>query len=575
MKRILSCILTLAMALGLISGLAGCGRKEAYNPDNFLPNGTAENPYQIVKDPITLNIFVPKSPMNPHFNEMKMFQKLSQLTNLNFEFREVDTSAYDQVRSAAWESKDDLPDLFLFNNSVSEQVIYSQFGAFDAFNDPNLTEAGIQVGSLIDNYMPNYKALLDSNFGLDVSTSAREVATFSDGKMYSTLCVNNVPRDLTFKMFINQSWIERLREDNVAIPSNVTSFKTAADIPDASDIKTVEEYVDILRLFKRYDANGNGKADDEVPVSAKEMEYLRNFLLASYGYVFHGVEIKNDGSELTYVPAEEAYRKYLATARTMMEEGLLDTSVFSIKTDSQLAVKGVEGRLGSFCSAAAYITVGMEHESEYTTFGPLTSEYYSGTPLQWGFSNFSATGAVIPSGTEKVREVARLLDIMYSELGCQLIAYGEEGVDWTWDDEEKTSWTFHVPDGWTGSQEDYRATITPNVGTASALFWNYDFVGKMNDPIITALNRMSERYTPYLKSPVPEQLKMNESEYNQIETVSASLDTYIASSEYDFIKGNKYATNDADWNEYLRKLEQYNYQTLLKCYNDAYLRLNS
>ena len=113
------------------------------------------------------------------------------------------------------------------------------------------------------------------------------------------------------------------------------------------------------------------------------------------------------------------------------------------------------------------------------------------------------------------------------------------------------------------------------MGTASALFWNYDFVGKMNDPIITALNRMSERYTPYLKRPVPEQLKMNESEYNQIETVSASLDTYIASSEYDFIKGNKYATSDADWNEYLRKLEQYNYQTLLKCYNDAYSRLNS
>ena len=76
MKRILSCVLTLAMALGLISGLAGCGRKEAYNPDNFLPNGTAENPYQIVKDPITLNIFVPKSPMNPHFNEMKISEAL-------------------------------------------------------------------------------------------------------------------------------------------------------------------------------------------------------------------------------------------------------------------------------------------------------------------------------------------------------------------------------------------------------------------------------------------------------------------------------------------------------------------
>lgn len=91
-----------------------------------------------------------------------------------------------------------------------------------------------------------------------------------DGYMYSTLSVNDVPRDLTFKMYINQQWIENLREDGVTMPDG-------AAIPDADDIATVEEYVDILRLFKKYDANHNGKKDDEIPVTAKELEYLRNF----------------------------------------------------------------------------------------------------------------------------------------------------------------------------------------------------------------------------------------------------------------------------------------------------------
>src|SRR5690606_24149686 len=142
----------------------------------------------------------------------------------------------------------------------------------------------------------------------------------------------------------------------------------------------------------------------------------------------------------------------------------------------------------------------------------------------------------------------------------QLIAYGEEGVDFTWDNPEKTSWTFHVPEGFEGTQEDYRATITPNVGTGSALFWNYEFVGKMNDKIITNLNRMSERYAPYLKEPFPSAVKMTIEEYNDIELISVSLNVFLKSSEYDFITGEK--DIDANWNKYSDQLEKYNYKKL-------------
>lgn len=572
MKKLVTVLLALAVSLSAVFGLTACGRSENYDPNNFLPNGTAENPYQIVAEPITIKIFVPKSALNPSFKNLKMFQKLEEMTNLRFIFTEADTAAYSQLRSAAWEDKKSLPDLFLFNNPVSEQVIYSQYGAVVPFNDSDLVVNGIEVGSLIDNYMPTYKKLLDENFNIDSPYSARKVATFSDGMMYSTLCVNDVPRDLTFKMYINQQWIENLREDDVEIPSNVTSFKTAAEIPDATDIKTVEEYVDILRLFKKYDVNRNGDPNDEVPVSAKELEYLRNFILASYGYVYGGAEQESDGSKMTYVPSTEAYRKYLQTMNIMFSEGLLDKSTFSIKTDAQLAQKGLEHRLGSFCSAAAYITVGYDYEDEYEMFGPLTSDYYTGDPIQWGFANFSPTGAVIPTGTSKVREVARLLDIMYSDIGCQLIAYGEEGVDWKWDNEDKTSWTFLVPDDWTGSQEDYRATITPNVGTASALYWKYDFVGKMNDDIITALNRMSERYAPYLKQIVPDDLKMIEEEYNKIETINASLDVYLKNAECLFVMGDNDPFKDSDWNSFQSDLKSYRSEELIRCYNDAFAR---
>lgn len=562
-------IVAIFILLLSILGLASCGGSK-YDPNNFLESGTEENPYQIVKESIDINIFVPRGSKNPPFKEMKMFKKLEEMTNLKFVFTEVDTSAYTQVRSAIWEDKKNLPDLFLFNNSVAEQVIYSKFNALVAFNDDNLESGGVKAGNLIDNYMPTYKELLENNFNLETQESALATATFEDGFMYSTLSVNNVPRDLTFKMFINQKWIENLREDYP---------RQYGHLPDAEDIQTIEEYIEILHAFKNSDPNRNGR-QDEVPVTAKEMQYLKHFILASYGYVFPGIELDTNLNKPIYVPTTEAYKKYLKTAKELYTEGLIDPQVFSIKTDAQMAVKGYAGRLGSFPAAAAYLIVGYEgkaegsietfKESDYKLFGPLNSNYYSGTPIQWGFSNFRPDGAVIPKGTPKVREIARLLDIMYSEVGQQLIAYGEEGVDFIWDDDEKTSWTFIVPEGFSGTQEDYRATITPNVDTGSGLYWNFDFVGKMNDPIITILNEMSRRYAPYLKESFPTAVKMTPDEYNEIERINASINVYIQSSDYDFITGVKDV--DTDWAAHIETLKRYSYERLEEIYQGAYER---
>ena len=69
----------LAFCMVCTTALSACGGNSVpYDPDNFLPEGTAENPYQIVKETVTLNIFVPRGSLNPPYESMEMFKLLSE-----------------------------------------------------------------------------------------------------------------------------------------------------------------------------------------------------------------------------------------------------------------------------------------------------------------------------------------------------------------------------------------------------------------------------------------------------------------------------------------------------------------
>ena len=326
----------------------------------------------------------------------------------------------------------------------------------------------------------------------------------------------------------------------------------------------------------KYDANDNGNPNDEIPVTSKSLQYLRNYILQAYGYVSYGPEIRDDWSQYDYVPLTPEYREYLKFAHRLYSEGLLHDKTFTITTDAQMAQYGIQGQLGCFVSAAPYIVTGYEIEDQYTTIAPVRAATYTGNKVHTHLGYFVPDGACIPTRTPYVREVARLLDILYSDLGAQLISYGVEGENWDWDDEAHTSWTFHVPESWVGNQEQYRATITPNVGTGAALYWKNDFVGKMNDEIIHKLNEQSSIYLPYLKMAEPYEIKLNYAEYNKITKIKAALDPQLEYMECCFIKGQDgYDPNDdASYQKYVSNLKGYQCEELLQCYNDALNRYN-
>ena len=95
----------------------------------------------------------------------------------------------------------------------------------------------------------------------------------------------------------------------------------------------------------------------------------------------------------------------------------------------------------------------------------------------------------------------------------------------------------------------------------------------MNDKVITKLNEQSEIYTPYLKTPEPQEYKFTSKEYEEITTIKASLDSQITYYEASFIEGNIDINNESNWNSYLSTIKKFNgnklediYNTMLKRY---------
>ena len=516
MKKIFTFIVTLLIFLSMV----GCdGGKVEYNPDNFLATGD-----KIVKDKIELTFFAPLHSLHTKegYNAMKLFQKMEEITNIKINWVYGSVSSYDEIRASQWTSKK-RPDAFFLWNSTEEVVKYGENGTIYELTD------------YIKEYAPNYQLLLDSN------PEYKKAATFN-GKMYSTLAINDVPRDQTFKQFINQKWLDNL---GLSMPTNT------------------EELYTVLKAFKTQDPNQNG-INDEIPLSSAALNQTRNFLMSAFGYVSTGMEFV-DG-QAVFVPTTNNYRAYLEYTNRLYKEKLLDNNTYTMD-ERALAAKG--NLVGCFDGSAAYLIAGEANDADYAAVSPLTSSINS-EKMWLGFNTVSPSAIIVPKTSPYIKEIIRWIDFLYSEQGIMLQAFGEEGVDFTWNDEAKTSFKFNVPNGM--NIEEFRGTLTPSVGLGVVTYFSKDFVLKEDNVYTSRINQVVEEagYIDCLKVPVPNLLFTKE-EQNRLAIIETDLEIYMSVFEQKMVSG-KEELNDTTWNTHLDNLKKLKVDELISIYNAAYQR---
>ncbi len=163
----------------------------------------------------------------------------------------------------------------------------------------------LPLDDYIDQYMPNYKALLDAD--PELAKGLRS----SDGKMYQIGWI--IPQNISTDshMFINKKWLDA----------------AGLDIPT-----TLEEYETALRAFRDLDVDGDGDPNNEIPLGGTLIDIQIGItnMLRLWGVVANAeyIGIDDNGKVYSWL-TDESTRIGLEKIAQWYAEGLIDVECVS------------------------------------------------------------------------------------------------------------------------------------------------------------------------------------------------------------------------------------------------------
>lgn len=430
MKRFLILIFVIAMTASLV--LTGCNPAEttgtsagttaattAATTEGSTTAGTTAattagpesnmNPagiFPIVKEPVTLSVFVAPEPWLGEFKDNWVTQEYEKITNVKIEWMQVGRDDVANRINLLLASGTGLPDVFMTGINREQQVVYGGQGVFLPLND-YIDEYGVGVSML---------------FGLD--PTVRGQITAPDGNIYGLPEYNECYHcDFSMRMWINETWLENL---GLAKPN------------------TIDEYYEVLKAFKANDANKNGDPNDEIPLAAANDNWhggVEGFLMNAF--VKHqgtGSDRMyfDDNKKIQFAPISDQWREGLRYMRKLYEEGLMDQEIFIMDSAQvrQLTENPAGNRIGSIPAGHYGIFADLAIDGAKLDFGPLAPlEGPDGLRYATRFLTGINMCFFITNVCEEPEVAYRWGDGQYGdpsdpENDRVWMSWGEKGVDW-------------------------------------------------------------------------------------------------------------------------------------------------
>ena len=354
---------------------------------------------------LSFRIYSSKNASALDYNDMKIMQDLFTATNVTVNWENVSESVYAQQKNLIFGNADNRPDaIYHAGMSAGEIIKYAKRNVL------------VPISDYLE-YMPNFSKILEERPDIKA-----QLVNSEDGKIYSLPRVEEMgllanPNIL----FLNKNWAAE------AIQAGAVSGLTEADLVDGISL-TAQQLEDLLRYFKDNDMNGNGKADDERPLSFVYNNWQGNQcdLYGMFGLndnLEHRVIV--DG-KVTYTITDERFKEATNFLANWVTEGLIDKVSFEISQDNFLANGKGNETYGAFYWWESETVV--SNPENYIVCAPVIGPNGGQTACVSNNPEVGTGEVVVFSNCKNFQVLLAYLDRYYDPMISAQINYGPVGI---------------------------------------------------------------------------------------------------------------------------------------------------
>lgn len=427
--------------------------------------------------------------------------------DINWKLRQP-SSYYDAVRPLLQSNSSDLADLIQLPD-LDANMEYIRAGVFVAL-DEHLE------------LMPNFQLFLDEYPEIKASLTAE------DGHIYyvpQTVLTSNYQPCIMY----NQTWLDK------------------AGIIEP---RTLEDFVEMLRIFAENDMNGNGDTTDEVPMSVTA-EFLPYMFGSAFGLDLVSGFYADENNVVSYSYYEdEKYKEFLTFLNDLYNEGLLESS-YEMLTREDITKRCSLDQTGVIFDYSWHLS--SLYAAQYPDYKGNNPAFKAGKPLSGKYEGYYVGRNAISglfganASSEHIQDAVKLLDILMGEDMQNLYCWG---LDYEIDYEGNRYYT----------QEALNDTWLQEQGINPVCVPSQQSV-KATDEFVPLWHRMQDKIlSHYIKEPFPF-VYATESEAQITERYEYYIADYVKQEMNSFITGRK--SLDA-FPEYLQTLKNMNIEEIIE-----------
>ncbi len=549
MKLTLKKIVSLALAVLMIAGLAACGKEET--------------PTDHTGKVLTIGIQQRPAVDDMDNNDLTLWYEEQLGIDIQFVPFALGSSDWRAQVNAMIAAGEELPDIMWgFGWSDGERYDYGRDGYIIDLTDLMLSDSAATVA---------WRERMTELFGEGrLETVMRNIAS-PDGKIYGfpTQAYSDDYNTNTHT-FINKVWLDKL---GLEMPTNW------------------DELVEVLRAFKTGDPNGNGK-NDEIPAigmipptttaTGGATNDLPAWMLNNFEFVCDARQWNAVDGQLYSPYTTDAYREGLKALNQLVSEGLLSASTWTMTSGTELGAVwtpandvAIAGVISGAITARA--TQDSEVAYEYVALPP-----FNYAPMVTSY-NVPPCNMFITEDCEDVELAFDFLLLGATDEASYRATVGVEGVNWEWAEDDSPAGKGYLVTNYPTAP--HHVTWHTNIGTMSLESVNTEHHA-LSDPADVWSNAMDDifrdhevKYTAIADKNNPEEIVdkiiYSPEESEQLGVRPAELLIYIKEARAKFAVGQQGfdPNNDTDWDNYLKTLDSMGMQEWLEVSQTAYSRM--